>query len=100
MDTERRRAIRRAFIVECSWTRGARITDLSALGCYVDTHVAPRVGETVEFNATIDDHTVQFRGTAVTATPGVGFGVEFGGLPEETTEVLLAVLEKAARHAT
>ena len=98
MSQERRRAIRWPFLIECSWTRGARITDMSTFGCYVDTRIAPKVGELVEFTAMIDDRTVQIRGTAVNATPGVGFGVEFDMLPDDTTSVLHAALERVAER--
>ena len=83
--------------IECSWTRDSVITDLSASGCYVDTRYTPKVGDRVEFTATIENQPAEFRGTVASSTQGVGFGVAFDALPEATTIVLLAALERVSR---
>ena len=98
MTQERRRARRWSTAIECSWTRDARITDLSTSGCYVYTRYTPKVGDHVEFTATIQDQPAQLCGTVAASTQGVGFGVAFDRLPEATTAALLAVLEQVARE--
>ena len=97
MAQERRQTARRKFLVECSWTRDAVITDLGRDGCYVDARITPKVGDVVEFTTTLGDHVVLLRGIAVTSTSGVGFGVKFDDLPDETTKILGEVLERAGR---
>lgn len=86
MAIERRRTSRESLVVECSWGRNARITDLSVGGCYVDTLLGPTVGERIVLDCTLDDHMVQLTGRVVYVVRNLGFGLEFEALSEETSD--------------
>lgn len=88
---ERRQQLRRPLFIECSWTRDARVIDLSPQGCYVDAVRVPRLGEVVEFELDLDSP-VTLRGTVVHRKEGVGFAVSFDGLSEEAAVHLHAFL--------
>ena len=80
---ERRHQPRRTLLLECSWTRDARVIDLSPQGCYVDALRVPRLGEIVEFEIGLDESPVLLRGTVVHRKEGVGFAVSFDGLSDD-----------------
>jgi hypothetical protein len=92
---ERRTTPRLPFLIECSWTRDARITDLSDRGCYVETRVVPPIGERVEFSTTIDGFPTTLRGRVVSTRYGLGFGMRFVDLAEETGILIREALRKS-----
>ena len=66
-----------------SGMRGARISDLSVGGCFVDTIVTARVGENVSLKMTLPpDNVVEAAGTVAYVFDGTGFGVSFTDLSE------------------
>ena len=95
---ERRRAQRYPFVVECSWTRGSRVTDISAEGCYVDSRSPPKQGAQVEFTVQFGGATVLLRGVATCVHPNIGFGVLFDVLSDEASVMIQDVLNRAARE--
>jgi hypothetical protein len=97
MASDRRRAFRSPFFIECSWTNSARITDISLTGCYVDSRLVPKEGEPVEFTAEIAGGTVILRGTVVNPRLDLGFGVRFEPLPDDTQVSIHAELLATGR---
>ncbi len=67
----------------------ARVTDLSAGGCFLDTVGEVQQGEIVGFRVLLpDDDWLYLEGEVRHHKPGSGFGVQFVGLIEEQTEKL------------
>ncbi|MEP7074187.1 MAG: PilZ domain-containing protein [Acidobacteriota bacterium] len=67
-----------------SGTRGARISDVSTGGCYIDTIAPAREGEEVCFD--IRDrsgNTLSFTGTVAYVMENMGFGIQFTELTDE-----------------
>jgi hypothetical protein len=69
-------------------------TDISGNGCYVETVMPLPVATALRMDFWIEE--VKFSPSAVVRTrdPGVGMGIEFTGLPEETKKRLQAHLDK------
>jgi hypothetical protein len=64
--------------------RGARMSDVSAGGCYIDT-ISPAIeGESVsfEFKDSSGDR-LRFTGTVAYVLPNMGFGIKFTDLTDE-----------------
>lgn len=75
----------------------ARVTDLSAGGCFLDTVGEVREGEIVGFRVLLpDDDWLYLEGEVRHHTPGSGFGVQFVELIDEQTEKLNWLLRIAA----
>jgi len=76
-----------------SGRRTARISDISAGGCYIDTIVQVIVGDpvTIHIRAT-DDSSMPFDGQVAYVLEGFGFGVEFLNLTDEHKEFLEALM--------
>ena len=67
----------------------ARISDISAGGCYIDTIVEVNVGDPVAFEITgADGRPVQFNGTVAYHFAGMGFGVQYSNLTEVQSQFL------------
>ena len=76
---ERRRAPRRAVLVECripglSSSATTRVTDLSCDGVYIDTRAQFPVGATLEVTMWLRDAAVTVSGQVVNVHAGLGFG--------------------------
>ena len=97
-DIERRHGTRRRVVIECSWTRGARLTDLSLSGCYVDTARVPTRGEDIVFTARLDKSEVLLRGRVVHAKDNVGFAVSFADLEIDAATRLNIFLARRAHN--
>jgi hypothetical protein len=69
-------------------------TDVSGNGCYVETVMPLAIATSLRVDFWIDQEHIS--GTAVVRTrdPGVGMGIEFTGLPEETKKRFQAHLDK------
>src|SRR5688572_7179628 len=62
----------------------ARISDISAGGCYIDTIVEVKVGEEIAFEVQRrNGESLKFRGTVVYHFAGMGFGLKYFDLTEE-----------------
>jgi len=81
-------------VLDCSsGLRGARITDLSTGGCFIDSILEVSVGEKISFYLTLPDSEMIFLTAYVRyIIPMIGFGVEFTDLNEESTRRLEEVV--------
>jgi hypothetical protein len=67
-----------------SGRRSARISDISAGGCYIDTIAQVPVGETIALHISASNgESMQFTGRVAYILEGFGFGVEFTNLTDE-----------------
>jgi len=103
MDQERRGAPRYPFIASAEvfeekvGTRlAARISDLSATGCYVDT-INPLVGGTpVRLKIQTETHVFEAPATVVYSVPHLGMGLQFGEVLPNAQNVLQSWLPLAS----
>jgi hypothetical protein len=80
-----------------SGRRTARISDISAGGCYIDTIVQVIVGENVTIHITASDGlSMPFKGQVAYILAGNGFGVEFLNLTDVQTEFLKGLMGSAS----
>ena len=77
-------------VLECmSGRRGARISDLSVGGCYIDSIAEVGVGEDISFELQLPSESpIPVRGKVAYVLPGNGFGVSFIDLPDETRNII------------
>jgi len=82
--------------VELEFTSGrrtARISDISAGGCYIDTIVQVIVGDPVTIHiAAADGLSIPFKGQVAYLLAGNGFGVEFLDVTDVQKEFLKALM--------
>ena len=80
-----------------SGRRTARISDISAGGCYIDTIVQVVVGDvlTIYITAT-EGSTMPFKGRVAYVLTGNGFGVEFLDLTDIQNEFLKSLMPATA----
>ncbi len=69
-------------------------TDISGNGCYVETVMPLEVGTTLRADFWIDQERLSPTAVVRTRDPGVGMGIEFIGLPEESKKRFQAHLDK------
>jgi hypothetical protein len=69
-------------------------TDISGNGCYVETAMPLTQTTVLKVDFWIDQEHVTASATVRTRDPGVGMGIEFTGLPEETKKRFQAHLDK------
>jgi len=69
-------------------------TDISGNGCYVETAMPLTQTSLLKVDFWIDQEHVNCSATVRTRDPGVGMGIEFTGLPQDTKERFQAHLEK------
>jgi hypothetical protein len=80
-----------------SGRRTARISDISAGGCYIDTIVQAIVGDPVTIHITsTDGSSMPFDGQVAYVLEGFGFGVEFLNLTDEHNEFLSRLVASVA----
>jgi hypothetical protein len=72
----------------------ANATDISGNGCYVESVMPVAVGTSLKIEFWIDQESVSASATVRTRDPGVGMGIEFTGLTEDTKKRLQAHLDK------
>jgi hypothetical protein len=72
----------------------ANATDISGNGCYVESAMPADVGTSLRIEFWIDQESVVASATVRTRDPGVGMGIEFTGLTEDTKSRLQAHLDK------
>jgi len=68
-------------------------TDISGNGCYVETIMPLTVGTSLKVDLWIDQEHISSSATIRTRDPGVGMGIEFTGLTEDTKKRLQAHLD-------
>jgi hypothetical protein len=69
-------------------------TDISGNGCYVETVMPLNVGTALRVDLWIGEERLSPSAIVRTRDPGVGMGIEFTGLPEETKKRFQAHLDK------
>ena len=80
-----------------SGRRTARISDISAGGCYIDTIVQVIVGDEVTLHiSSTDGSSMPFDGRVAYVLEGFGFGVEFLNLTDEHNEFLKSLVASVA----
>ena len=96
--SERRREDRFEVCLEAVWegksgNYGARVTDLSEGGCYVDTLGDAHVGEILSFKLQMPTgEWLALTGEVAHETPPLGFGLRFVYLSEEQLEKLRSII--------
>lgn len=96
---ERRSKPRLSVSLDAVWDEKhtARVTDLSAGGCFLDTVGEVQLGEVVGFRVLLpDDDWLYLEGEVRHHTPAAGFGVQFVDLNDEQSEKLQWLLRIAA----
>lgn len=80
-----------------SGRRTARISDISAGGCYIDTIVQVIVGDNVTIHITAAEGlTMPFKGRVAYLLTGNGFGIEFLDLTDLQKEFLKGLMPATA----
>lgn len=69
-------------------------TDISGNGCYVETVMPLPVGTSLRVDLWIDQERLSPTAVVRTRDPGVGMGIEFTGLPDDSKQRFQAHLEK------
>jgi len=69
-------------------------TDISGNGCYVETVMPLTVGTSLRVDLWVNEERLSPSAIVRTRDPGVGMGIEFTGLPEETKKRFQAHLDK------
>jgi hypothetical protein len=69
-------------------------TDISGNGCYVETVMPLSINTLLRVDFWIDQERVSASATVRTRDPGVGMGIEFAGLPEDTKKRFQAYLDQ------
>jgi hypothetical protein len=69
-------------------------TDISGNGCYVETAMPLTLTTVLKVDFWIDQEHITASATVRTRDPGVGMGIEFTGLPDDTKKRFQAYLDK------
>ena len=69
-------------------------TDISGNGCYVETVMPLAISTVLRVEFWIDEERISASAAVRTRDPGVGMGIEFAGLPEETKKRFQTHLDK------
>ncbi|HWW13714.1 MAG TPA: PilZ domain-containing protein [Candidatus Dormibacteraeota bacterium] len=69
-------------------------TDISGNGCYVETAMPLAVATVLKVDFWIDQEHITSSATVRTRDPGVGMGIEFTGLPDDSKKRFQAHLDK------
>jgi hypothetical protein len=69
-------------------------TDISGNGCYVETAMPLAIATVLRLDFWIDQERISATATVRTRDPGVGMGIEFTGVPEETKRRFQVHLDK------
>jgi hypothetical protein len=75
-------------------------TDISGHGCYVETRIPLPFGTQLEVTFWMDSEKVMTSALVRASDPGVGMGIEFTGLAEDTQQRLQDFLEKQSDEPT
>jgi PilZ domain len=94
---ERYSYLREVELEFASGKRSARISDISAGGCYIDTIAQVPVGEVLSlYIASTSGDSMIFRGKVAYVLEGFGFGVEFVDLTDSHRDFLAGLVTSAA----
>jgi hypothetical protein len=94
---DRHSYLREVELEFASGKRTARISDISAGGCYIDTIAQAAVGEPIRLQiSTSYGESMQIGGKVAYILEGFGFGVEFVDLTSKQREFLDRLVASAA----
>jgi hypothetical protein len=105
MSDERRHTQRQTVLLEARWEslskhHEARVDDVSLGGCFVNTYGPVETGEPVELKILLPSgEWLPVRGHVATYQYGVGFGMAFTDLSEETKNALRELIATARKSA-
>jgi hypothetical protein len=69
-----------------------RVGDLSVGGCFVQSLAMPKAGETTSVTVTVGERVFTFSGRVIYLDPGIGFSMEFVGVPDADARELTRLL--------
>ncbi len=98
MPEERRRNQRQKVLLEARWEslskrHEARVDDVSVSGCFVNTYGPVAIGEPVDLSILRrSGEWLRLRGYVATYQNGVGFGMAFTELTEDTKKALMEII--------
>lgn len=101
MTDERRSNIRKRILLEAKWEsmsnkHEARVDDVSLGGCFVNTFGRVELNEAVNLHIQRSSgEWLRLSGRVMSYQPGVGFGLSFDPLDEETNAALLELIESS-----
>ena len=91
---EERKTVFTEIVLEwSSGKREARVSDLSPGGCFVDTIATATVGEVVSLELKTGSGDLDLTGEVAYILNGVGFGIKFVGLSNETSAKLQSFID-------
>jgi hypothetical protein len=68
-------------------------TDVSGNGCYVESMMPLPLGTVLRIDLWLDSEHISISAVVRTSDPGVGNGIEFTGMPQETKDRIQAYLD-------
>jgi hypothetical protein len=75
-------------------SRAVRVSDLSAIGCYVETLIAVTPGERIEIEIDlVDGVRIALAGVVTHFQQNMGFGLKFVDVPEKVRRQLIAAVD-------
>lgn len=81
-----------------SVSQQARISDISLGGCYVETLAQVTDNESVELSVLLPTNDwLPLRGEVKVVHPGMGFGLQFSKLPEQSAKMLVELIVQLHR---
>ncbi len=95
---DRRKANRGTIILEATWEgdagrHGARVSDMSMGGCYLDTIGQVEVGEILNINVQLPEgEWITLRGTVAHLHPNLGFGIRFDDLSDDQRKLVTRLI--------
>ena len=102
MSSERRRAPRYHLVADAEIVSmsskirlTARTSDLSLVGCFMNTNYSLPQGTTIQITLKYEAATLTCAGIVARSEPSMGFGVSFGGLKSSQEALLGQWLQKA-----
>lgn len=101
--SDRRREKRWEVCLDAVWdgksgNYGARVTDLSEGGCYIDSLSKVQVGEVLKLKLKLPNGDwLELIGEVAHQAPPLGFGLRFVNISDEQTEKLRSLLEYLRR---
>lgn len=100
---EKREHPRRAVLLECridgtSAAAATRVSDLSAVGCYVESRTPVLPGAHITIRVTFGGAQISLAGRIAHTQPSIGFGMKFDPLSAEILQAFLEPVGVGARR--
>lgn len=95
---ERRRANRGTIFLEATWVgdagrHGARVSDMSLGGCYLDTIAQAAVGEILTINVQLPEGPwITLQGRVAHLQSNLGFGIRFTNLSDDQRKFVIQLI--------